>query len=99
MLLRLIYLILTLSYANVSWGVGELALMPGKVIQGHAKLEENCHECHVKFDKEAQTGLCANCHKDVKEDIQKHEGFHGRLSEKECRECHTEHTNWKRVPG
>jgi hypothetical protein len=91
MLLRLIILTLTLSFADVSWGVGELALIPGEVIQGHAKLEENCHECHVKFDKEAQTGLCANCHKDVKADIQKHEGFHGRLSEKECRECHTEH--------
>jgi hypothetical protein len=92
MLLRLILLAVSLSFSNVSLAAGESALMPGEVIQGHAKLEENCKECHVRFNKEAQTGLCSDCHKDVKQDILKHEGFHGRLGDKkECRECHTEH--------
>lgn len=91
MLLRLIFLTLFLSFSNVSLAAGESALMPGEVIQEHAKLEENCKECHVRFNKEAQTGLCSDCHKDVKGDILKHEGFHGRLEEKECRKCHTEH--------
>ncbi len=91
MALRSIFLVLLLSFSGVSLGAGETALMPGEVIQGHAKLEENCKECHVRFHKEQQSGLCADCHKDVKADIQKHEGFHGRLGEKECRECHTDH--------
>jgi hypothetical protein len=92
MLRRLIFLAVFLTCSNVSVAAGESALMPGEVIQGHAKLEENCKECHVRFNKEAQTGLCSDCHKDVKADIQKHEGFHGRLGgNKECRECHTEH--------
>jgi hypothetical protein len=91
MLLRIALLITALSFPGLSFGVGESALMPGEVIQGHAKLESDCKECHVHFNKEAQTGLCEDCHKDVKADIQKHEGFHGRLSEITCRTCHTEH--------
>lgn len=91
MLLRLIFLTLSLSFSGVTLGAGETALMPGGVIEGHAKLEENCKECHVRFDKEAQSKLCADCHKEVKADIQKHEGFHGRLEEQQCRTCHTEH--------
>jgi len=91
MLLKSIFLAFLLSCSGAALGAGETALMPGEVIQGHAKLEENCKECHVRFNKEAQTGLCADCHKDVKADVQKHEGFHGRLGDKECRECHTEH--------
>jgi hypothetical protein len=91
MQLRLIFLALSLSISGAAFGAGETALMPGEVIQGHAKLEENCKECHVRFNKEAQTGLCSDCHKEVKADVLKHEGFHGRLDEKECRVCHTEH--------
>lgn len=88
---RLIFLALSLGVSGVALAAGETALMPGEVIQGHAKLEENCKECHVRFDKAAQTGLCSDCHKEVKADIRKHEGLHGRIPEQECRECHTEH--------
>ena len=91
MLLRIALLTIALSFSGLASGVGETALMPGEVIAGHAKLEAECKECHVRFNKEAQTGLCEDCHKDVKADIQKHEGFHGRLDDKECRTCHTEH--------
>lgn len=67
-------------------------LMPGDVIQGHAKEEDNCEKCHKKFDKAAQSGLCADCHKEVGKDIAEKRGYHGRQGAgKECRECHTEH--------
>ena len=91
MLVRLIFLTLSLSFSGVAFGAGEYALMPGEVIEGHAKLEAECKECHVRFDKEAQTKLCADCHKEVGADVLNHKGFHGRLNEKECRTCHTEH--------
>jgi ribosomal protein L15 len=91
MLLRIALLTIALSFSGLAFGAGEIALMPGEVIQGHAKLEAECKECHVRFNKAAQTGLCEDCHKDVKADIQNHQGFHGRLADKECRTCHTEH--------
>ncbi|HEX7766780.1 MAG TPA: cytochrome c3 family protein, partial [Nitrospira sp.] len=70
----------------------ETALMPGQVIEGHAKWEEDCTKCHKRFDKAAQTQLCQDCHKDVRTDITQKRGFHGRLKEqRECKECHTEH--------
>lgn len=66
--------------------------MPGQVIEGHAKFEENCERCHVRFDKEAQNQLCQDCHKDVAKDLQQNQGFHGRLKKpEECKDCHTEH--------
>ena len=52
-------------------------LMPGEVIKGHAKEEENCEKCHKKFDKAAQSTLCADCHKEVGKDLTEKKGFHG----------------------
>ena len=70
----------------------ETALMPGQVIQGHAKWEGECAKCHKRFDKAAQTALCQDCHKDVRKDATEKRGYHGRLKEqRECKECHTEH--------
>jgi hypothetical protein len=70
----------------------ETALMPGQVIAGHAKWEEDCTKCHKRFDKAAQTTLCLDCHKDVRKDVEQKHGSHGRLKEqRECKECHTEH--------
>jgi hypothetical protein len=67
-------------------------LMPGRVIQGHIKEEDNCENCHKHFDKEAQSTLCADCHKDIRKDIADKRGFHGNAqNKKECKECHTEH--------
>ena len=67
--------------------------MPGPVIQGHAKLEAACENCHVRFDRTAQNRLCLDCHKPVRADVEAGSGYHGRLKEraKECRTCHTEH--------
>jgi hypothetical protein len=69
----------------------ESVIMPGKVIAGHAKLETDCKQCHVRFNRSAQSGLCLDCHKDVARDVITKQGYHGRLKEQECRACHTEH--------
>lgn len=69
----------------------ETALMPGKVISGHAKLEGECKSCHVRFNKAGQTDLCMDCHKDVAKDVREKKGYHGKLKDDECRACHTDH--------
>jgi len=69
----------------------ESAIMPGRLIKGHADLEEKCEKCHVRFDRAAQQRLCLECHKPVAADVRAGLGFHGRLKEQNCRECHTEH--------
>jgi len=43
----------------------ESIFMPGKLIQGHAKYEEQCKKCHSRFEKGHQAGLCLDCHKKV----------------------------------
>lgn len=79
--------------APIAWADNvETALMPGQVIEGHAKWEEDCTKCHKRFDKGAQTQLCQDCHKDVRTDVAQKQGFHGRLKDqRECKACHTEH--------
>ncbi len=69
----------------------ESILAPGSVIQGHAKLEDDCKKCHVKFDRNAQSALCQDCHKDVGADMRAKTGFHGRLKPQACSSCHTDH--------
>jgi len=69
----------------------ESILAPGKLIQGHVKLENKCDECHVKFDRNKQSTLCAACHKEVGADIKNKVGFHGTLPPQACNECHTDH--------
>ncbi len=80
-----------IAAAPVAADTVESALSPGKLIQGHAKMEGDCTQCHMRFNKGAQTGLCLDCHKDIAKDVQGHQGYHGLLKEKECRACHTEH--------
>jgi hypothetical protein len=71
-------------------------LLPGDLIQGHAKIESECTKCHKKFDKAAQPTLCKECHKEVGKDFEEKRGFHGRIKEeKECKECHTDHKGRK----
>lgn len=69
----------------------ESALRPGELIQGHAKWEEDCGKCHVRFDRAAQDRLCMDCHKEVGQDVREHTGYHGRLKPQPCRSCHTDH--------
>lgn len=72
----------------------ESVVMPGKVIEGHARVEGQCDSCHKRFDKAAQPRLCLECHKDVAADVSASRGYHGRSGRtkgRECRACHTEH--------
>jgi hypothetical protein len=69
----------------------ESVLAPGKLIQGHAKVDDDCKACHVKFDRAAQDGRCTECHKEVGKDFRDKAGFHGRQKPQPCRECHTDH--------
>jgi hypothetical protein len=69
----------------------ESVLRPGPVITGHAKWEDDCAACHVRFDREAQTGRCMDCHKDVARDVRSRAGMHGRIKPQACRSCHTDH--------
>jgi hypothetical protein len=67
-------------------------VMPGDLIYKHSRLEATCEKCHLKFDKKAQSGLCADCHKDVGKDIAEKRGLHGRHETgKECKACHPDH--------
>lgn len=69
----------------------EAALSPGKLIEGHAKVENECQKCHVHFDRAAQDRLCTDCHKEVGQDLRQRTGAHGRMKPQPCRTCHTDH--------
>ena len=69
----------------------ESVLRPGELIQGHAKWEEECTKCHVRFERAGQDRLCMDCHKDVGQDMRERTGYHGRLKPQACRACHTDH--------
>lgn len=92
-MLRLIFLLSALFFltANAQADSFEGMLMPGKVISGHTKLEGECTNCHVKFNKAGQSKLCLDCHKETAKDVQQKTGFHGRIKEIDCRNCHTDH--------
>ena len=74
----------------------ESLLMPGEVIKGHEKYEQDCAQCHDTSDKDKQGQLCIKCHahENILDDLSKKTGFHGRLpksSQTDCKHCHTEH--------
>jgi hypothetical protein len=76
----------------------ERLVMPGPVIQGHAKYEDKCEKCHDTAGKKTQTAQCRECHTKVSADIAKGTGFHGRANGVrgvECRRCHTDHQGRK----
>lgn len=83
-------LLLCAPLATQAQGI-ESIINPGKLIQGHAKLEDECKQCHTKFDRKAQDGLCMDCHKDVGADVRTKNGFHGKSKPQACRTCHTDH--------
>jgi hypothetical protein len=77
----------------------EKLVMPGPLVEAHAKYESDCSSCHTAFDVAAQRQLCLDCHKDVAADmtdeLSSGKGFHGRntlASSGQCRSCHTDHT-------
>lgn len=72
----------------------EQLVMPGDLVAGHAKLEDDCANCHESFNKPAQSSLCLACHKVVAADVAAATGFHGRnpaVKGADCEQCHTDH--------
>jgi len=72
----------------------ESLVMPGEVIQGHAKYEHACENCHEKFDRKKQRTQCLDCHKEINKDVKSRSGYHGRnpnIRTQECHNCHSEH--------
>ena len=77
------------SQANA--GILEGVLEPGATIEGHAKAEKDCNNCHSNFNRTAQDLLCVDCHKEIKRDLAEKHGFHGKMTRETCRNCHTDH--------
>jgi hypothetical protein len=72
----------------------EKLIMPGPLIEGHAKYEDDCDQCHRTFEQEGEDDLCLACHEDVAGDVVGSTGFHGKsawVKGTECRHCHTDH--------
>ncbi len=81
---------------SASFNKLENLVMPGKLIDGHARYESDCENCHERFDRKRQNHLCLKCHKKVAEDVNAQEGFHGTIRDvKEARACSTCHTDHK----
>ncbi len=77
----------------------EKLMMPGELSQAHAKLEENCSNCHETMNEKAQSGLCMDCHKPIKQDFAGNRGYHGKdpvVRKSECVSCHVEHKGRER---
>ena len=90
-LLLVALLCATASPGAQAQGSLESVLAPGKLSQAHAKFDEDCKACHVRFDRNAQDRLCADCHKDVGQDLRAKSGLHGHMAQQACKTCHTEH--------
>jgi hypothetical protein len=76
----------------------ERLVMPGELIQGHAKLEKDCGNCHVSFAKKSLSRRCLDCHKEIASDISRKSGAHGKrkdVSAHECSHCHQDHKGRK----
>jgi hypothetical protein len=72
----------------------ERLVMPGELVQGHAKAGKKCANCHESFKKGGQTRLCLVCHKDVAKDRDMARGLHGKrpdASKANCSKCHPDH--------
>jgi hypothetical protein len=96
---RQLIAVVVLMAAGAGPGTGaaaglETLIMPGKVTSAHAKLEQECSQCHDRADRGRQAALCMTCHKDVAADVRNHSGYHGRIAgiaTAQCKACHSEH--------
>lgn len=69
-------------------------LMPGRVIHGHADVEDDCGACHDADSDRPNAALCTACHEGVGNDRASNQGFHGLFpaaTRNECVTCHTDH--------
>ena len=90
---------LPLMHAELSRAASiESLVMPGEVIEGHAKYEHTCEKCHEKFDRKKQRNNCLACHEFIEKDVNARSGYHGRnpnIRTRECNNCHSEHQGRK----
>ena len=63
----------------------ESVLRPGELVQGHAKWEEECTKCHVRFDRAAQDKLCADVDKALGPHTRERTAYHVRQEPATCR--------------
>ena len=56
--LILLFIVFSLAGSTAAANTIERMVMPGPVIEGHAKYENECSRCHRLFSKTAQKGLC-----------------------------------------
>lgn len=89
-------LIIVVATAPAGAASLETMLMPGDLIQGHEKFEQNCKNCHESFSKASQSRRCLECHdhENIATDIREGRGFHGRAikgDDVNCKRCHTDH--------
>jgi Zn finger protein HypA/HybF involved in hydrogenase expression len=92
--LALILVLLAYATGALSQNTVESLVQPDVLSEPHKKLEADCSNCHKAFKKAAQSSLCADCHKPIKQDISKGQGYHGRsdlVRKSECFNCHAEH--------
>ncbi len=76
----------------------EKLVMPGELVEGHAKLEKDCKNCHEAFTKHSQSRLCLACHKEIARDREQGRGLHGKrpdAAKADCNRCHTDHKGRK----
>ena len=93
--LWLVALVVALAGVAVPAGATQIErlLMPGEVSKAHLKFEPECTKCHDRTDKDRQTSLCLDCHKDIAADLKTSRGLHGHMLKPgtNCSACHTEH--------
>ncbi len=76
----------------------EKLFAPGELIAGHADLESECTQCHVRLRDTTQKKLCRDCHEEIDVDIRDKTGFHGKKAKArdgDCKSCHGDHKGRK----
>ncbi len=86
-----LFLMLVAVWPAMAYGISLFkGVMPGKVAEPHAKVEEKCFECHAALGRSFQP-KCVACHKEVGIDLTKKRGFHGKTDTATCETCHSDH--------
>ena len=86
---------LAVVYFKPAQMAAQRAVMPGKLSQSHAFLEDNCAACHTPV-KGVEARNCIVCHADNLALLQRQpSAFHADIGS--CTACHLEHQG--RVPG
>lgn len=94
----LLWIAVLLSPCPVAANPLKSLVMPGQLVTGHAKYEQQCDRCHDQPSQAVTNALCLSCHKEQAQDIEAGTGFHGQLKnmdERKCKGCHSEHKGRK----